>query len=601
MNFLIPIIAFIISLITTWFIKEVCIYHGLVEMPQKNRWHKKPVAKFGGIAIYFSFIVSVFLIREINSTIIFLLIGSGIIFLLGLIDDIKTVNPTIKLFTQILLSVLSYYFGFQFFHFAPAYISFPLTILWYVGIINAMNLLDNMDGLSSGIAAIITLVIAISAYLNQNILLMELSLITMCICLGFLVFNFNPAKIFMGDAGSMLIGFLLGSLSLFAVNYRTSNLAITLFLPIMFMAIPIFDTSLVTISRLLNRRKISIGGKDHSSHRLVQLGLSERKAVSFLYIISVFIGFSALAFQLMEIQLWFSGVVLIAISMFFLAVFLTKVKTYPVLSDLPKTEKQQDTQAIRWKTNKNYFSVNLRQSIEMLIDIILITFSYTVAYILRYENSISINHWEIYSITLPVVILSQIFTLSIFRVYRGVWQYIGIPNLLKIFNSILVSFIIIFLYFGLFIHHLDYSSSVLVIYLLLITLLLSASRLFYRLISVFFTGQSDKNNTKNILIYGAGDGGNEVLRSIMNNMSLNYNIIGFIDDDIHKKNLTVLGIPILGGHQELSRIVKEENIDEVIISIQSSTNDEMEKIYTICRKTNVSFKRAKWSLDSVNI
>ena len=88
MNFLIPIIAFIISLITTWFIKEVCIYHGLVEMPQKNRWHKKPVAKFGGIAIYFSFIVSVFLIREINSTIIFLLIGSGIIFLLGLIDDI---------------------------------------------------------------------------------------------------------------------------------------------------------------------------------------------------------------------------------------------------------------------------------------------------------------------------------------------------------------------------------------------------------------------------------------------------------------------------------------------------------------------------------
>jgi FlaA1/EpsC-like NDP-sugar epimerase len=84
-------------------------------------------------------------------------------------------------------------------------------------------------------------------------------------------------------------------------------------------------------------------------------------------------------------------------------------------------------------------------------------------------------------------------------------------------------------------------------------------------------------------------------------MSLNYNIIGFIDDDIHKKNLTVLGIPILGGQQDLSRIVKEKNIDEIIISFQSSTNDEMEKIYTICRKTNVSFKRAKWSLDSVNV
>ena len=190
MYLLIPLISFFLSLIITWFIKQVCIYHGIVELPRKDRWHESPVAKFGGIAIFVTYIVSIFLLDEFSDSVIVIVIGSAIIFFIGLIDDIIGISPTKKLLTQIIISVGAYIFGFQFFSIAPDYISFPLTIFWIVGIINSMNLLDNMDGLCGGIAAIISLVIAIGSYLAGDILLTQLTLIITGICLGFLVFNF---------------------------------------------------------------------------------------------------------------------------------------------------------------------------------------------------------------------------------------------------------------------------------------------------------------------------------------------------------------------------------------------------------------------------
>ena len=133
----------------------------------------------------------------------------------------------------------------------------------------------------------------------------------------------------------------------------------------------------------------------------------------------------------------------------------------------------------------------------------------------------------------------------------------------------------------------------------LTTLLLSGSRLFYRLAMEFFTEQSDKTISKNILIIGSGSPGNEVLRFIMDNVNLNYNIVGFIDDNRRNKDLSIQGIPILGTQDELSQIVKEKNIDEVIISIQDESKDKMKKTITNCKNANVPFKKAKWTLGTV--
>lgn len=590
------IIAFFTSLISTWFIKEICLNHGIVEIPQKDRWSNRSVAKFGGIAIFISIFLSLLLMKEINTFVYFILIGSSVIFLLGFLDDIFSVSPSVKFFIQMLIGVLSYYYGFKFFHISPTYISFPLTILWYVGIINSINLLDNMDGLSSGITAIISLIIGISALLSQNFILVELSFIVMAACIGFLVYNFNPAKIFMGDCGSMLLGFLLAAISLLATNYSASNLAITLFLPLMFMAIPIFDTSFVTLSRLFNKRKISVGGKDHSSHRLVQLGLSERKAVFFIYIICLFIGFSALAFQVFNIQLWYSGIVLIVISLFFLGLFLSKISVYEDESEISKSGSKF---SLNWETHKNTFSPAAKQGFEIIVDIILITFSYTVAYILRYETGIQSAQWDLFSITLPIIIIIQLISLFIFSVHGGVWQYIGIPNLLNILKSIIVSGIILFIYFELIINPAPYSQSLLIIHLMMSCLLLCASRLSYRLINIFFFQESNKINLTNVLIYGAGSGGDEIVRSIINNPAHKYNIVGFIDDDKRKKNLTIFGVPILGTRDDLSILIKKKNVEEIIISIQAATEKQMEEIYSICGRLGISVKKAKWQIEKL--
>ena len=599
MSLLVPILSLFLSIITTWFIKQICIYHNIVEFPRKDRWHESPVAKFGGIAIFFTFIISILLLDKYNNSVIFICTGSGLIFLLGLLDDVRGVSPTLKLVTQIIIAIIAYIFGLKFFSTGPIFISFPLTILWIVGIINAMNLLDNMDGLCSGIAAIITLVIATGAYLGGNVLLMQVSLIVTGTCLGFLIFNFNPAKIFMGDAGSMFLGYVLSTLSLYAVEFRSSNLAVSLFLPVMVMAIPIFDTSLVTIGRILNRRKITVGGKDHTSHRLVQLGLSERKAVVLLYIISGVIGFCALIFQLIDIQFWLSIVVLLGLSLFFLGAILSTLKVYPDLNDILKSEQLKETATINWLIKVRTIPVYFKQGFEMIIDVLLITVSYTLSYFLRYEFAITENIWDIYSFTLPVVLLIQLTTMSLYGIYRDIWRYIGIPNLLKILKSITVGFIVIFIYFSLFVDSANYSRTLLLINMFLTTLLLSGSRLFYRLTMEFFTEQSDKKLLKNVLIIGSGDAGNEILRSIMNNARLNYNVIGFIDDDPRNKDLSILGIPILGSQDDLLRNVTKKNIDEVIISIQNATDLQMEKIISACRNAKVPFRKAKWTLDNV--
>jgi len=596
MSLIVPILSFFLSLITTWFIKQICIYHNIVEFPRKDRWHERPVAKFGGLAIFFTFIISILLLDSYNNSFIFICTGSGLIFLLGLVDDVRGVSPTLKLVTQIILAISAYIFGLQFFSTAPIYISFPLTILWIVGIINAMNLLDNMDGLCSGIAAIITLVIATGAYLGGNILLMQVSLIVTGTCLGFLIFNFNPANIFMGDAGSMFLGFILATLSLYAVDFRSSNLVVSLFLPVMVMAIPIFDTSLVTIGRILNRRKITVGGKDHTSHRLVQLGLSERKAVVLLYIISGGIGFSALIFQLIDIQFWLSIVVLLGLSLIFLGAFLSTLKVYPELSDISKNERLEQIDVIQWLIKERTNPVYFKQAFEMIIDVLLITVSYTLSYYLRYEFDLTDNTWDIYSFTLPVVLVIQLTTMSLHGIYRNIWRYVGIPNLLKILKSITISFILIFIYFALIVDSTDYSRTLLLINMLLTTLLLSGSRLFYRLTMEFFTEQSDKKLLKNALIIGSGDAGNEILRSIMNNAKLNYNVVGFIDDDPRNKDLSILGIPILGSQDDLLRIVTKKDIDEVIISIQNATDEQMRRIISTCKKAKVPFRNAKWTL-----
>lgn len=255
----------------------------------------------GGLAIYAAFLLFLVgvLVRDrigvVQSVgdraplaqVLAILAGGTLMVTLGLIDDRFSLRPLLKLGGQILSAALLYMSGvhFHFNHFPM--LDLPISMLWVLGMTNAFNLLDNMDGLSVGTAAIGCLYFFVLAELEpvKQFLVASMAIALCGACLGFLYYNFNPARIFMGDAGSLFLGFMLSCLGLKINMNGFPNLhAINFFVPIVVLGIPVFDTSLVVVSRLRRRVPISRGGRDHTSHRLVLLGLTVREAVMTVYL-----------------------------------------------------------------------------------------------------------------------------------------------------------------------------------------------------------------------------------------------------------------------------------------------------------------------------
>ncbi|MBI3814173.1 MAG: undecaprenyl/decaprenyl-phosphate alpha-N-acetylglucosaminyl 1-phosphate transferase, partial [Nitrospinae bacterium] len=257
---LVSLASFTVSLILTPFVKVLATRFGKVAEVRGDRWHKKPTPLLGGIAIWASWLIIAILFTPDFQYKLPLLLSATAIFILGLIDDIVTLNPQIKLVGQIIIASLLIASGVIIEIIPYPVVSIPLTILWLVGITNSFNLLDNMDGLSAGIAAIVSLSFGIFSIQYGDTGIALSAFILAGASIGFLVYNFNPAKIFMGDCGSMFLGFTLASLTILKTWREASNLIATLIVPLLILGIPIFDTTFVTLTRKLRGTPISQGG-----------------------------------------------------------------------------------------------------------------------------------------------------------------------------------------------------------------------------------------------------------------------------------------------------------------------------------------------------
>ncbi|MGI8422824.1 MAG: glycosyltransferase family 4 protein [Chloroflexota bacterium] len=278
---------------------------GVLDQPSHRKVHRNPTPLLGGLAVYGAFWLALLLFSrlEIAAPDVFLPAATrelGAIFLasltllgMGFLDDkykhtFGGVPPHAKLAGQLLAAAVTLLGGIQFHVFGNQLADAGLTVLWIIGISNAINFLDNMDGLSAGATSIAALFFALLAALNGQILVTLMALALAGACFGFLRYNFNPASVFMGDAGTLFMGFLLAVIGL---KLNVSGPAWWSFILVaVVLALPIFDTSLVTAHRLLTGRRIAEGGKDHTSHRLVKLGLPHKWAVLVLYAASIAAG-----------------------------------------------------------------------------------------------------------------------------------------------------------------------------------------------------------------------------------------------------------------------------------------------------------------------
>jgi len=287
--------ALLLVIGTTPVIRRVAGHFGVVDQPDSRKLHLTPVPLLGGIAIYAGFIVALLLFSEgwVISQAISILVGATIVSFLGIWDDRWGMRPLLKLLGQTIAASILIISGVQVSFLPHPALNVAISLLWILGITNALNLLDNMDGLSGGIGAVAAACFLLLAAMNGQYLVGSLAAALMGACIGFLYYNFNPASIFMGDAGSMFLGLILAVVGI-KLRFPGRSSMVTWMIPVVVLGLPIFDTTLVVISRLRRgMNPLTHPGKDHVSHRLVLMGLSQRKAVILLYLVCCALGLIA--------------------------------------------------------------------------------------------------------------------------------------------------------------------------------------------------------------------------------------------------------------------------------------------------------------------
>jgi UDP-GlcNAc:undecaprenyl-phosphate/decaprenyl-phosphate GlcNAc-1-phosphate transferase len=566
--FLASLFTFLCGLILTVAARWVARKLGFVAAPRQDRWHRKPTAMLGGLSIYVAFVLGFLIFTPRLASAYPILAAATALLITGLIDDIFHIKPYAKLIVQLIAAAMMVYFGLHLPWVEYQWINDILTIFWLVGITNAINLLDNMDGLAGGVSVIASVFLAITFLLNGQPSEAVLASVLGAAALGFLVFNFNPASIFMGDSGSMFLGFVLSSTALLSGTARFRSLTSVLLTPVLTLMIPIFDTCFVTLTRKLSGRPISQGGRDHTSHRLVALGMSERRAVIMLYAFAAVSGILALMVRLLETSIALALVPGFALLTIFLGLYLGKVRIY---------EEGEQPRGLRLIDAFADFTYK-RRVFEVLLDVIMIAMAYYGAYVLRWDGNLDQEQLGIFLRTLPIVIIIELVCFLIGGVYRGLWRYAGISDLVVIARSVMAGAVASAIAVFLMYRFSGPSRAVLLLNGLLILLLMSGSRLSFRVLREMIVGRANLHpDAKPILIYGAGDGGELLIREILNNPDHRYAPVGFIDDDDRKAGKLIHGYRIFKSGQ-LPDLIRMHGISEVLISSLKVPESKIEKL-----------------------
>ena len=604
LNLLSVAVAFGLALGLTPLVGALARRIGLVAKPKSDRWHKKPTAMLGGVAIWLSVVISYLLYFRPDKLFGFdsnnpsvsyswvIISASSFLFLVGLVDDLIHTKPYQKLVGQIMGSAFVVYYGLTLPWTSSQPLNVVFTIFWLIGIANALNLLDNMDGLAGGIAVIGSAFLALN-FLSTGQLTEALMMMTFAgALLGFLVYNSNPASIFMGDCGSLFIGFFLASSALVNVaGGRSRSLLPVLAVPILVLFIPIFDTTFVTILRKASGRSASQGGRDHTSHRLVALGMSEQHAVWMLYGLAALSGILALLVQRVKLDVSLAAIAGFTILLTLLGVYLAGVKVY---------DQDEEAQALKDKSLYTFLvDVSYKRRIfEVLLDVVLIVLAYWSAYAFKFGAFSGSQAWDLFLRSLPVLVFVKMATFLVIGVYRGLWRYTGLDDLIVFVKAVAISSVASILVLLFAFRFAGFSRAVFILDGILMLLFLAGSRMAFRLFRQLLPNSKIAEGRR-VFIYGAGDGGELLLRELLNNRELRYTPVGFLDDDPAKKGKLIHGLKVFAANGDLTQVCKQLGADELIISSSKVSEERVQDIARTCRGEQIEVKRMKITIEDV--
>jgi UDP-GlcNAc:undecaprenyl-phosphate/decaprenyl-phosphate GlcNAc-1-phosphate transferase len=579
------------SLLTIWGLLRTPAARHIVAAPREDRWHTRSTPLLGGSGIMAGLLAAAGVAlaaglipasRELGG----ILGGCAILYLAGLLDDIFRLPPLGKISAQLGAAALVLASGVRVEIVSNNVAATVIGVLWLVGMTNAFNLLDNMDGLAATLAAIACAFFAIDAYtVHPSHFVAVLSLGICFACLGFLPYNLRlrgPAAVFMGDSGAQVLGFALAALGLASSWTVAGSTVATLLLPIIVLAVPILDTTLVTVVRLLEGRPVTRGGRDHTSHRLVYQGLSDKRAVVLLGIVSAALGLTSLAYKVLDdTRITLAGVLITF-------AFLLQFGSY--LADINRPPSPEGASSF-----VRSLLVHRRRLVEVLVDFALITASFTIAYIIREQGTGTIWQRHIFNLSLPVVLVSRYIFFFAFGLYRGVWRYAGARDAASIFSAVVLSEIAAFVFMSLTVVWNGFPRSTYLIDVLLCSLLIGASRFWERAVAHALQSIVGRGTQRRVLIVGAGQSGRSLLRELREMPS--ERVLGFVDDDPALRGRRIQAVPVVANLDEIGWAVGRLSPEAVLVTIPDADRARLDLVIEACKRADISCRFVRRDMD----
>jgi UDP-GlcNAc:undecaprenyl-phosphate GlcNAc-1-phosphate transferase len=395
----------------------------------------------------------------------------------------------------------------------------------------------------------------------------------------------------MGDCGSLFLGFFLGGVTLVNFNYGVRrNIIAVLSIPVLLLLLPILDTTLVTVSRKLHGRRVSQGGRDHTAHRLVALGLSERAASLTLWMLAAASGAVAVLVRNLS---WATSALMVAtfgMTILFFLVFIGRVKVYEGIDSEAEGRGRALLPTLADFTYK-------RRVFEVLNDVVLIVLSYWAAFMLRFDGALAQPYYDQFLRSGPAVLLAQITAFLLLGLYRGLWRYTSLSDLTTLAKAVAGGWIASVLTVLLVYRFEGFSRGMFVMNGVLLFCGVAGSRLSFRLLRAWLARFQPSASGRRVLIYGAGDGGELLVRELQNNRELGLNPVGFLDDDPQKHGRVIHGVRVLGHSEQLRDLVGAERVEEVVISTTRIAQSRAAAVLTFCQEIGVSCRRMRIALE----
>jgi UDP-GlcNAc:undecaprenyl-phosphate GlcNAc-1-phosphate transferase len=574
-------IAVPMTMLVTWALLQSPLARRIVAAPRGDRWHEAPTPLLGGVAIFAGFAAAVGLGAAVGAFHAYgeaagIVGGCGVLLVAGLVDDTRGLSPVTKVGAQVAAAAVVLAAGVKVEIVSNDVLAVVLAIVWLVAITNAFNLLDNMDGLAATLGLVAAASFAVDAIMiHPNRMALVLSLALALSCLGFLPFNFRPAKpaaIFMGDAGSQMLGFGLATLGLVSSWKVAGTTIATMLVPLLVLAVPILDTTLVTVVRLLEGRPITQGGLDHTSHRLVGRGLTEKRAVVFLGLASAALAATSLGYVgLGDGRLTLAGI---------LVTFVVLVQFGSYLSQVERSEVELSGPPI-----VRALIVHRRRLIEVVIDFCLTVAGFVAAYFLLIGHSDTPYVRHVATVAVAATLFARYLAFIPFGLYRGVWRYAGARDAANVIGAVIVSEVVAWAFVSLTTIFERFPQSIFVVDALIAIVLVGASRFAERALDRGLAGIRDRSQMRRTLIVGAGRNGRSLLHELRETPG--ERVIGFVDDARDLRGRRLQGTSVLGSLADIGFVLGRWDPDTVLVTIPDAPHERLNLVLEACSRAQI--------------